>query len=135
VGEQLGELEQHLSALKIRAATAAIRQLWVLGNEYITQQQPWKLIKAEKRATSDVLKNCFWLMQVMAAASWPVLPSLSTDLWKILGLPDDPGTSAPSSDPPDWLATRFLPSDARLFVAKIQRDEIDALKATYAGRG
>lgn len=125
--------DNSLSALKIRAASAAIRQLWVLGNEYITRQEPWKLVRTDRQAASNVLKNCYWLMQVAASTAWPVVPSLSRDLWKLLGLPDSPGTNPPQLDGIAWLYGDFIPSDVRLFVEKIQHDDIEALKTAYSG--
>lgn len=133
MSELVEEFTRSLSSMKFRAASAAIRQLWVLGNEYITRQEPWKLVKTDRGLASNVLKNCFWSMQVSSAVAWPVVPSLSRDLRAILGLPGDPGNSPPQLDDIAWLKGHYVPTDARLFVEKIQIEDVEGMKKAYSG--
>ena len=42
---KLRELTQHMEDREFRKSTAALRQLWVLGNQYLTEAAPWTAIR------------------------------------------------------------------------------------------
>lgn len=83
----LAELSGNLSKIKIRAATQTLRFLWALGNEYITEQQPWIVYKTDKKRAALSLVHCAHLLRLFALASYPFIPYASQ---KILELLNDP---------------------------------------------
>mgnify|MGYP000432140522 FL=1 len=60
-----------------------MRQLWSLGNEYITKQQPWSVIKHDVAQAGYILSNCLHLLRIYAVTAWPVIPGTAE---KILSL-------------------------------------------------
>jgi len=39
--DELTELASHMEGLELRRSTQALRAIWVLGNEYLTEAAPW----------------------------------------------------------------------------------------------
>ncbi len=56
-----------------------------VGNEYFQAQQPWKLIKDDKKKTVEVLHNALALAKALAIFIEPFLPSAAEEIWKQLG--------------------------------------------------
>ena len=81
------DLTDNLSKMKIRAASQALRLLWVLGNEYITEQQPWKIYKTNPDAATISLIHCVHLLRLFAIASYSFIPYSSQKILKLLNDP------------------------------------------------
>ena len=45
---KLRELTEHMEDREFRKASAALRQLWVLGNQYLTEAAPWTALKTDR---------------------------------------------------------------------------------------
>ena len=45
---KLRELTGHMEDREFRKSAAALRQLWVLGNQYLTEAAPWTAIKTDR---------------------------------------------------------------------------------------
>ncbi|MCA3751157.1 MAG: methionine--tRNA ligase, partial [Phenylobacterium sp.] len=48
VAEKLADLTAQLEALEMRKSAQALRQLWVLGNQYLTEAAPWTAVKTDR---------------------------------------------------------------------------------------
>ena len=63
IDEKLSELTNALEKCEFRAAVFALRSLWAIGNEYMTEKEPWALVKNGDMDTAEhVLNNCFQLI-------------------------------------------------------------------------
>ncbi|HYF97432.1 MAG TPA: methionine--tRNA ligase [Coxiellaceae bacterium] len=86
----VNELDESLRAMKFRQAAQQLRALWALGNEYITQAEPWKLVKLELPKALGVLRNCLQLIRVYAIVGTAFMPATSRRLMAALNEDADP---------------------------------------------
>lgn len=78
VNEKIAELTAALDACEFRAAIVALRGLYAIGNEYMTETAPWTLVKnGDMDAAAAVLNNCFQLIDLYARVSAPFIPDAS----------------------------------------------------------
>ncbi len=82
----LDDYTQSIYALKFRHAMEALRGLWKLGNSYIAEKEPWKLVNANPQECVSVLSHCVYLIYVYAVTMYPVMPESSNQLLKALNL-------------------------------------------------
>ncbi|MDG2537791.1 methionine--tRNA ligase [Dyella jiangningensis] len=132
VQEKVSGFLSSLDALKFRAAIQIMRSLWVLGNEYITGAQPWSIVKADRNAAANILKNCLFLQNVFSYCASPVMPSMAEHINAHPGAGDR--WSYDDMFAIDWLkGTVSLPQPAVL-VAKISDEEVADLQLRFAGQ-
>lgn len=77
-----------LNNLEFRKAIDTLYSLWILGNQYIDDKVPWKLIKTNRDEAAQVIRTCINLIRVYAIVQAPILPFTSTKLFDALHLPD-----------------------------------------------
>src|SRR5690606_8065439 len=58
------------------------------GNNYIQTNAPWKLIKTDRDAAAQAIKDCIVLVRALALLFEPVLPDKAQELWEMLGNTD-----------------------------------------------
>lgn len=76
VNEKITELTAALDACEFRAAIVALRGLYAIGNEYMTETAPWTLVKnGDMASAAAVLNNCFQLIDLYARVSAPFIPN------------------------------------------------------------
>lgn len=84
--EVLGEYRRHLRAMEFRKAVAALRRLWSLGNVYIDERAPWKLLREDPEEAAVVLRTAVNLARVFAVAAWPIIPFTAETVFEALRL-------------------------------------------------
>jgi len=67
-------LDKAHDELKYRDVISNMRLLWALGNEYVTQQQPWVVAKQDQVKAGHILSDCIHLIRVFAITAWPIIP-------------------------------------------------------------
>ena len=81
INEKLRELTNCLDACEFRAAIVALRSLYAIGNEYMTVQEPWALVKNGDMAKAGaVLNQCFQLIDLYARVSAPFIPNAANKM-------------------------------------------------------
>lgn len=128
------EISTNLLQRRFRAATAALRSLWVLGNEYITLREPWHVLKTDTQAGAETLVHCVHLLRLFALASFPFIPETSEKLMKILN--DETDLAHTSLSTPDLFQIfqkgHVLKEADRLF-EKIPDERVSELARLYGG--
>lgn len=130
-----GEISTHLSQRRFRAATASLRSLWVLGNEYITEREPWHVLKTDLEAGGQTLVHCVHLLRMFAVASFPFIPDTAQ---KIVELLEDDRTDLAQTALADAVTFQHfrkghhLREEGRLF-EKIPDERVAELTALYGG--
>ncbi|MBQ0013613.1 MAG: methionine--tRNA ligase [Proteobacteria bacterium] len=90
INEKLSELTTALDACEIRASVAALRGLWAIGNEYMTEHAPWALVKdGDLKSAGAVLNECFQLIDLYARISAPFIPDAAEKMRAIFGVAHD----------------------------------------------
>jgi methionyl-tRNA synthetase len=72
--DKLAELTGYLEATEMRKAAQAVRQLWVLGNQYLTEAAPWTAIKTDPDRAAMVVRTGLNLVALFAKVSEPFIP-------------------------------------------------------------
>jgi methionyl-tRNA synthetase len=85
IGRQLSELTEQMEAMEFRKAAQALRGLWVLGNEYLTEAAPWTAIKTDRDRAAVVVRTGLNLVALFAAVSQPFLPFTAAIVAEAIG--------------------------------------------------
>ncbi len=84
INEKLDELTTALEKCEFRDAIFALRSLYAIGNEYMTETAPWSLVKEGKMdEAADVLNECFQLIDLYARVSAPFMPDTAAKMQNI----------------------------------------------------
>lgn len=84
INEKLAELTSALDACEFRAAIAALRGLYAVGNEYMTKCEPWALVKnGDMAGAGQCLNECFQLIDLFARVSAPFIPNAAEKMQAI----------------------------------------------------
>ena len=87
--EKLAEFVDHMEAMEMRKAVQALRQLWVLGNGYLTEAAPWTAIKTDRDRAAVSVRTGLNLAAFFALVSAPFIPFASARICEALGLPEN----------------------------------------------
>ena len=84
INEKITELTTALDACEFRAAIVALRSLYAIGNEYMTVNEPWTLVKnGDMKSAGAVLNTCFQLIDLYARVSAPFIPDAAMRMQNI----------------------------------------------------
>jgi methionyl-tRNA synthetase len=130
VDHQLDALTTALEQIQLRRATAELRALWVLGNEYLQQQAPWTSIKTDRDAAARVIRNAINLARLYALVARPFIPDTAERLLEALGVDKDTPWPASADE-----ALTALPPGHRFSVPDVLFQKIeDAQVAAWTQR-
>lgn len=73
-----------LRSMEFRKTTETLCALWTVGNQYIDERAPWKLIKENREEAALVIQTCINLIRLYAIASAPFIPFTSQKLFDAL---------------------------------------------------
>jgi methionyl-tRNA synthetase len=82
----LAEAAEQFEAMEYRKAAQAVRRIWVLGNEYLTEAAPWTAIKADRDRAAVVVRTGLNLVALFAAVTAPILPFTAATIAGSVGL-------------------------------------------------
>ncbi len=85
---KLAELTGHLEDREFRKATTALRQIWVLGNGYLTEAAPWTAMKTDVVRAGTVVNVGLNLVALFARLSAPFIPFAAGRIAEALGEPE-----------------------------------------------
>lgn len=131
-----------LNNYQFRDAQFKMMELARLGNKYLAEHEPWKLVKTDAEATAMVLSEAVQVLYNLALLMEPFMPEASSRLLSQLGVSVSAGDKQSfwlaGSQPGKWfeLAEGHALGAAGLLFQKIEDDVIDAqiakLQATAA---
>lgn len=88
--DAVNEYTECFGTLEFRKGMAALRRLWTIGNLYINDRAPWKVIKQDRDEAAMIIRTCMNLIHLFATAAAPVIPHMSRDLLGAFGEQDEP---------------------------------------------
>lgn len=103
-GGEFGELEHKLienlqsrvndyfkyfNELEYRKAFAELRAVWVEGNNYISEAEPWVVIKENPTKAAMILRTCINLIKIFAILSMPIMPKVAENMLAKLNIKID----------------------------------------------
>ncbi|MUP45308.1 methionine--tRNA ligase [Gramella sp. BOM4] len=123
---------------RFREAQAELMNLARLGNKYLADEEPWKLIKSDEERTKTIMYVALQIASALSILSEPFLPFTSVKLKNMLNQ-----ANSNSDQTPDWdiIGTKeaLIPAGhqigkAELLFSKIEDEQIqkqlDKLEAT-----
>lgn len=120
-----------INAYSLRDVGTASMALARFGNEYIQQNEPWKLIDDDPDAAAQVMFDCVQLVKAIAFVARPVMPVLADEIWTQLGeegsVHDQPLEAAIETPP----ATFGEPSE---LVERIPDERVEELNVALSER-
>jgi methionyl-tRNA synthetase len=81
-------LDRHMTDLAFRKALHELRAVWVAGNVYLAETEPWKMIATDPARAAAIVRTGLNLARLFAALSLPFIPSTSTRVLDALGVAD-----------------------------------------------
>ena len=81
----LAEYQAHMDAIEVRKSAAALRALWVLGNEYLQDAAPWAVFKEDPAAAAAIVRAALNLIPFYAALSAPFIPDAAARMDVAMG--------------------------------------------------
>ncbi len=58
-----------------------------MGNQYLNEKEPWKLIKTEPEKAATIFYVAAQIVKAVAVVSAPFIPGTAEQLWQTLNLP------------------------------------------------
>jgi methionyl-tRNA synthetase len=105
---------------KLQSATNSLISLARIGNQYLNENEPWKLIKTEKQKAANVFYIASQIVKAIAIVSKPFMPNIASQICEILNLPIN-------KKPLKWdTALQPLPSGHKINKSKPLFKKIDA---------
>jgi methionyl-tRNA synthetase len=86
VAEYVRPVVELLSQYQFRDAQFKMMELARLGNKYLAEHEPWKLVKTDTEATAMVLSEAVQVLYNLALLMEPFMPEASGRLLKQLGV-------------------------------------------------
>ena len=132
IAEKLGELTTQLEAIEMRKSAQALRQLWVLGNQYLTEAAPWTAVKTDPDRAAVAVRMGLNLVALFARVSRPFIPYTCDVVAEAVG-------EGSSSAWPDGAgALDLLPvgrevKAPEVLFRKIEADQVEAWRARFGG--
>ena len=123
ISELTKKIEQSLERYRFREAQQELMNIARLGNKYLADEEPWKLIKTDAERVKTVMYVALQVATALAITSEPFLPFTSEKLKNILQL----GTTAweqVKQNPTALLPTGHKIGVATLLFEKIEDDAI-----------
>ena len=123
-----GQISDSLERFRFREGLQELMSLARLGNKYLADEEPWKVIKEDRERVGTILNTALQLAAGLAVLAEPFLPFTSEKLKKIL---DFKSLKAPSTwdslpERTDTLPSGHKIGPAELLFRKIEDSEIDA---------
>ena len=132
---QVAEYREMMAAMEFRKALAALRAVWVTGNEYLTVAAPWTAIKTDRDKAACSVRVALNLARLFAVLSWPVIPAASEKILAAFGAPDGmPGwPEGGVAEALEALAPGKPFSDLEPLFAVIPPERVEELTVKYGG--
>ena len=86
ITELTEKIEQSLERYRFREAQQELMNMARLGNKYLADEEPWKLIKTDPERVKTVMYVALQIATALAVASEPFLPFTSEKLKRMLQL-------------------------------------------------
>ena len=128
----LATVNGYMQEYEFKGAVDSIMALAAFGNTYIQTNAPWKLIKTDRAAAAQVIKNCVQITKALALLLEPVMPAAAQECWKQLGY-NDQVASHPISDATQPVPEGVIKAPSPLFV-KMEEDQVKELDALLQKR-
>ncbi|MFO7771530.1 MAG: methionine--tRNA ligase [Roseovarius gahaiensis] len=89
IGDRVRAYEGHMEAMEVRKAAAALRAIWVEGNEYLQEAAPWATYKEDPEQAAAQIRLALNLIRLYAVLSAPFIPDAAARMLDAMQTRDD----------------------------------------------
>ena len=114
-----------IERFRIREASQELMNLARLGNKYLADQEPWKIIKVDPERVETIMNIALQIAATLATVSEPFLPHSALKLRKILNITNPTEWNAVATTEDLLIAGHVIGSQELLF-AKVEDSSIQA---------
>jgi len=86
IAESVEKLSLDFENFKFQSAANSLIGLSRIGNQYLNENEPWNLIKNEKRKAGNIFYVASQIVKAIAITSMPIMPNISQQICQILNL-------------------------------------------------
>jgi methionyl-tRNA synthetase len=139
------KIAKSIELYRFREALSELMNLARLGNKYLTDNEPWKVVKTNPERVKTVMNISLQITANLAVLAEPFLPFTSDKLYKMLNLSNKTWDAAGDADflkeghqlnKPEFLFVRIEDSEVEAQVQKLldtkKQNELAEVKATPA---
>jgi methionyl-tRNA synthetase len=74
----LADYARHMEAMEVRKASASLRALWAMGNEWLQDAAPWSVFKEDPDQAAAIVRLALNLIRAYGVLSAPFIPDASS---------------------------------------------------------
>ena len=82
----MDEAAQELEEAKLQSAANTLISIGRIGNQYLNDKEPWKLVKTDMEKAATVLYVTAQVVKAATVVSAPFMPTTAEQLWQTLNL-------------------------------------------------
>jgi methionyl-tRNA synthetase len=86
INEKVEAIADELEASKLQSAANTLISLSRVGNQYLNEKEPWKLLKTDPEKAATIFYVAAQIVKALAVTSAPFIPSSAQQIWQTLGL-------------------------------------------------
>jgi methionyl-tRNA synthetase len=126
------KIAEALDKFKFREALAEMMNLARIGNKYLAEQEPWKLIKSDEKRVRTIMNISLQIAANLAIVCEPFIPFTSKKLFGLLNLSALKWSSARNTN--NIAAGHKISSDSGILFSKVEdadiQTQLDKLEST-----
>jgi methionyl-tRNA synthetase len=85
--EKVETIAKEIENCRLQSAANNVISVSRIGNQYLNEKEPWKLIKKDRDKALNVIYVAAQIVKSLAIISAPFIPFAAEELWKTLNLP------------------------------------------------
>jgi methionyl-tRNA synthetase len=86
IREKVETIADEIEASKLQSAANTLISLSRVGNQYLNEKEPWKLLKTDVEKAGTIFYVAAQIVKALAVVSAPFIPSTAEQMWQTLGL-------------------------------------------------
>ena len=88
LGTRIKDYAACMEAMEVRKASAELRAIWVIGNEYLQAAAPWTVVKTDPDRAQAMIRLALNLIRIYAILSRPFIPDAAAAMMAAMGSDD-----------------------------------------------
>jgi methionyl-tRNA synthetase len=88
LGTRIKDYAACMETMEVRKASAELRAIWVIGNEYLQAAAPWTVVKTDPERAQAMIRLSLNLIRVYAILSAPFIPDAAAAMMAAMGTED-----------------------------------------------
>ena len=86
IREKVETVAKEFEETKLQSAANTLISMGRVGNQYLNEKEPWKLVKTDKEKAATVLYVTAQVVKAIAVVSAPLMPNTAERIWQTLNL-------------------------------------------------